>query len=138
MSLLRKAERLVGQQHVDGSFDCAHLAVQAQREIFGREVRLPYGTAPHPMGRLGQMAAISSLRDVLADHVADGDTGDAVLFAQQTPQGKRWHIGTLIVEAGDVWVLHTHGGAGASVLERLRELAPRGLRVEGYYRWRNA
>lgn len=130
---LRQAEGLVGLTYVPGRFTCMHLALLAQRELFGRDV------APQLAGRLpvrgeDQGRLLARWREVVASPVVDARTGDAVLFKDGGGEWE-WHIGTLFVEGGEHWVLHTHQGIGASVLERLRDTPRRGLRVEGFYRW---
>lgn len=138
--LLRRAEALVGLPVVPGEFDCAHLALRAQRELFGRELAWPL-PGRHPQGRRGQAAAFARWRPALARKVdTEIDTpasGDAVLFEQPREGGSaEWHIGTLIVDdTGERWVLHTRAGVERSVLERLADCRARALRVEGIYRW---
>lgn len=135
-SVLRRAEALVGLCAVPGEFDCAHLARLAQAQLFGRELDWPL-PGPHPRGARGQAAAMRRWRDALAVRVEVPRSGDAVLFEQPAARGGEWHIGTLLIEGGERWVLHTHGGAQRSVLERLVDCRRRALRVEGFYRWRH-
>ena len=132
---LRQAEALVGLAYVPGTFDCAHLAVLAQEYLFGRQVRLP-NTGLHPQGARGQAAAIRRHCDQLATHVEEPQTGDVVLFIEEVEGGVRWHIGTVILELGQRWVLHTTQAQGASVLQRMDDCLRAGLWVEGFYRWR--
>lgn len=136
---LRQAEALVGLAYVDGEFDCAHLAVMAQEYLFGRTVHLPL-KGRHPAGRAGQAAAILRHRDELAsrlEEAADVATGDAVLFTFEDVDGRVcWHIGTLLLQGGERWVLHTSEALRSSVLQRLDDCMRDGLFVEGFYRWR--
>jgi hypothetical protein len=47
-----------------------------------------------------------------------------------------WHIGTVFVYRGDVWVLHNSHAMGSASLNRLRDFAWRGQRIEGFYKWK--
>ncbi|MCW5581377.1 MAG: hypothetical protein KIS72_08555, partial [Luteimonas sp.] len=85
----------------------------------------------------GRGAAVLRWREQLCDPVARPAAGDAVLFIQRETRGTEWHIGTVLFgDDGLPWVLHTHGGLAASVLEPLAACRMRGLRIEGFYRWR--
>lgn len=130
---LRDAEALVGIAYEEGTFDCGHLVVRAQRELFGREVVLPL-TGPHPRSRLGQAHALLRCREALGYRVQLPRSGDAVMFLEATLEGQHYHLGTVLVECGQTWVLHTRAG-GASVLNRLEECLRSGLVLEGFYRW---
>lgn len=136
---LRQAEALVGLPYIDGDADCMHLAVRAQSELFGRTVNWP--ARRHPRGVRGQVALVERHLDELAVLLVDDDipaSGDAVLWTADDDAGKglRYHIGTLLVQASEMWVLHTNAGLGESVLQRLVECPAQGLRLEGIYRWR--
>ena len=135
---LRQAQALVGLPYVAGTNDCMHLAVRAQRELFGRTVAWP-GDARHPAGRRTMAAAIARQREAMADPVARPAAGDAVLFLQRAGADLLWHVGTLLTDAaGSLWVLHASAAAGASLLEPLADCRAAGLAVEGFYRWRLA
>lgn len=134
---LRQAETLVGLTHVPGRFDCMHLALLAQRQLFGRAV--PWPQQAHPLGRRHQAAMIRRHCADLARPLADDEppaTGDGVLWTVDAgTAGRGYHIGTLFVQAGERWVLHTSEDLGQSVLQRLRDCPAQGLRLEGFYRW---
>lgn len=133
---LRDAEALVGMPHVDGEFDCAHLAKLAQQRLWGRQLAWPL-PQKHPSGVRSRAAAVLRWREQLTDPVARPAAGDVVLFLRVLESGQRdWHIGTVLMAHGQPWVLHTHGGLAASVLEPLSACRMRGLHVEGFYRWR--
>lgn len=135
---LRQAEALVGLEYRAGEFDCMHLAVLAQRVLFGRTVA--WLEQAHPRGVRHQAALIGKHCAELASRLGDADapaTGDAVLWTwDDAAGGQGWHIGTLIMSGGVRWALHTSEAMGASVLQRLADLPAQGLRLEGFYRWR--
>lgn len=136
MATLRAAESLVGLPYVARSFDCMHLAVLAQQQLFGRTVRWAGGV--HPARPAHQVALLRDAIGDVARPLADGEQpegGDAVLWLAGGGRGTHFHIGTLLLHAGEQWVLHTSEELGASVLQRLAECPLAGLRLEGIYRW---
>lgn len=132
MPTLRDAERYVGWPYVEGEFDCMHLAVMVQADLFGRVVPWP---AEHPAGDAAQMRAIRRHAPELADRVAEPRAGDAVLMVCTTDKGTHLHIGTLFEQLGERWVLHSGPGTD-TILQRLVDARRLGARVEGFYRWR--
>lgn len=133
---LRQAEALVGLPYVPRTADCMHLAVRAQRELFGRQVRWHGGL--HPARPDHQVALLQGAIADVARRLAAGEApqaGDAVLWLAGGGRGTHYHVGTLLLHAGEQWVLHTSEELGASVLQRLAECPLAGLRFEGIYRW---
>lgn len=133
-ALLRAAERYVGLAYQPGVFDCLDLALQVQREVFGRAVALPAGCS-RPGGARGQAREIARWRDALARPLAMPVTGTGVLLWEPDDGGRLWHIGTVFVHGGEVWVLHNSFAMGCVALQRLTDLQRWGLRFEGYYEW---
>ncbi len=130
--LFKRLQSYVGMAYVPGQFDCADLAVLVQREVFGRAVALPV----HPQGQATQRAAILRHRDALATAVAVPFTGAAVLFNEVNTKGDTtWHIGTVALHRGEVWVLHNSYEGGGVQLARLQDLLRWGMKLEGYYAW---
>lgn len=130
------AEQYVGMPYVVDVFECAEMAQLVNREVFGREIRLP-PERPH-RGKGGyerylamtkQLAAVTDDYGVCTDEPKEGD--GVVLLARGRPS----HIGIYCRIAGEAWVLHCMSSAGQAILTRIRELHLRGLSVEGYYRW---
>lgn len=135
-STLRAAEALVGLPYLPRVQACMHLVLRAQRELFGRAVPVPAGAhpvAPRQQARL-IVAGIGHLVRPLAADEAPVD-GDLVLWLADGELGTHFHAGTLMLHAGEQWVLHTSEELGASVLQRLAECRMWGLRLEGIYRW---
>ena len=123
-------ERYVGMPYDERDFDCADLVMQVQRELFGREVRLPNG---RPRGVQGQAAIHGGLGEY-ATPTDDPNDGDLVLMRE--PHTKRpGHVGVFFRLAHEGWVLHANETNGCAVLHRVRELPSFGPVVEGYYRW---
>lgn len=123
------SHQFVGQPYVPRENDCAALAAKVQREIFGRDIRLPTERALHGRGFAEQ---IDRLKADYACLVVAPQEGDAVLMICK---GRPSHIGIYCVIAGEPWVLHAVRNAGQVVLTRLRELGANGLAIEAYYRW---
>lgn len=131
---LRQAEQLVGIPHVDGQFDCMHLAVHAQRVLFGREVGWA-ADGRHPCGTRTQAALINRHRANLADPVDAPQTGDVGLYTETVDGSTHYHVATVFVEAGERWLLHSRAG-GSSILQREADAMRSLMHLEGYYRWR--
>lgn len=131
------SDRYVGRRYAAGVFDCGELARVVQREVFGREIRLPaerdYELAGGPLEKFRAMAAqIERGKDDVARRVDTPQEGDGVLLVSR---GYRQHIGVHAAIAGERWVLHASDGSGQVQLQRERDLAVRGLSISGYYRW---
>ena len=131
---LAQAARYTTRAYVPGRYDCADLAVDVQRDLFGRNITLPC----HPRRRAAQADAVAQQRDAVSTRVevTAGErpvTGCAVLM--RASDGG-WHIGTLFHDAsGQPWVLHAHSSSLGVLLQPLNELAPLGLTVEEYRTW---
>lgn len=127
------AQAFVGREYVPGVYDCAHLAVDVQRTVFGRSVALP---GQHRRGRAGQVAQIRACRDQLAQRIDAPEHGCAVLLTAELASGhQQWHIGTVLLHKGEFWVLHNSAHQGSAWLTRLSGFAAQGIRIEGYYLW---
>lgn len=128
----RALQRYVGRPYEVGAFDCADLVVLVQDEVFCRPVRLP----AHPRGGAGQRAAVLRHRDAIAQRVAVPFTGAAVLFSDVSDKGdEHWHIGTVAVRLGEVWVLHNSHKMGGVRMDTLTDLQAWGMKFEGFYAW---
>ena len=130
------AQSLVGRPYVVGEFDCAHLYLQVQKDIFGRDLALPTQHLAHSKGRMGQGAQIRAARNELARPIDTAEHGCAVLMVSPTEKGQLWHIGTAFNKGGEWWVLHNSGAMGGVCFTRLRDFAWRGQRIEGFYEWK--
>lgn len=135
---LQAAECFVGTAYVPGQYDCAHLFLDVQRQVFGRTVVLPVALVPeHAQGRAHQAAQIRAVRDQLAQPLPAPEHGCAVLLISADAAGHAtWHIGTVFLCRQEVWVLHNSAVMGSAALHRLRDFALRGQRLEGFYKWK--
>ncbi len=130
------AQSYVGVEYVPGVYDCGHLFLDVQRQVFGRELTLP-DIGPHSQDLAGQARQIATVRDALAERIQEPLHGCAVLSNAPIYGGQLcWHIGTVFMYRGDVWVLHNSHAMGSASLNRLRDFARRGQRIEGFYTWK--
>lgn len=129
------AQRYVGMEYIDGEFDCAHFCLLVQREVFGRALLLPTRYDRHMGGRAGQAAQINAACDELAYQVDTPVHGGVVLTVGPSDSGPIWHIGTTFDSSGEWWVLHNRRSVGVS-LNKVRDIAGQGQRIEGYYQWK--
>lgn len=136
MPTLRDAEALVGLPYLPGVQDCMHLALRAQAHLWGRTIVLPvsrHPVAPRQQARLIEAGIGTLARPLAADEAPE--PGDLVLWLAASPLGPHYHVGTLLLQGGERWVLHTSQELGASVLQRLADTRQWGLHLEGLYRW---
>lgn len=120
----------IGLPYRVGEFDCAHLVERVEREVFGRAIDLPKDRISDRAREFSRqigahLPAFARRSDAPAE-------GDLVLMV-----GAGWldHIGVLVREAGEQWVLHNFIRARSVVLHRVRDLPRHGLTFEGVYTW---
>lgn len=127
----------VGRPYIDGEFDCGELARAVQREVFGREVRIPtergYLGESHPVAKA--RAAAAQIAEEMERCVQRTDLprdGDAVILVSS---GYLQHIGVYCWIGTEPWVLHADNEYEQVVLTRIRDLGVSGLKVASYHRW---
>lgn len=121
-------DRYTGIPYCEDTMDCADLVVLVQRELFGREVRLPNN---RPRGARGQLQ-VGELSKPYGERTDSPVDGDLVLMRDR---GRTGHVGIYFWLAHEGWVLHTNETNACSVLHRVRELPEWGASIEGFYRW---
>jgi len=122
----------IGLPYVPMAFDCAHLVERVQREVFGRDVRLP-GARPGDNRSAQMQQMLQEHAPHLVDRIEAPEEGAAALMVGA---GRLNHVGVCTQLAGEWWVLHNFIRARQVVLHRLRELGRWGLVLEGVYQWR--
>ena len=131
------SEKYVGKKYVDGQFDCAELVRLVQKEIFGREVKLPtfrnHLEATGPISKFRLMAEqVAMCKDDVAVKTKWPQEGDGVLLITR---GYLQHIGVYSRINERAWILHASDGSGQVMFQRAKDLVLRGLIIEGYYKW---
>lgn len=128
---MHPAEAYVGWEYDPETADCADLVALVQREMFGRDVRLPNG---RPRGDRGMAVMAREARELATPTDAPED-GDLVLMRE--PGHKRAsHAGTYFHICGEGWVLHATDRLGAvALLHRVRDLPMFGCFITGYFKW---
>jgi len=121
-------DRFIAIPYCEHTFDCADLVMLVQRELFGRDIRLP---GARQRGLRG-VAKVGEVSRQLAARTQTPKDGDLVLMIEHARPS---HVGVWFWRAHEAWVLHANERNGCSVLHRLRELPQFGLTVEGVYRW---
>lgn len=133
-AVFKRLQSYVGREYRPGVYDCADLAADVQRDLFGRAVALP---VRHPSGTAGQRASIFAHRDAVAVKVDVPFTGCAALFHDVNDKGSQvWHIGTVALHRGEVWVLHNSYSLGGAHLHRFADLQAWGMKLDGWYAWK--
>lgn len=123
----RDLDRFVGMPY-SREFNCADFVAHVQRELYGREVRLPGARDPRAQLRLAE---------TIQEYAHPTDTpqdGDLVLmreFGRQRPS----HVGLYFFTDHEPQVLHLIERGKQSLCQRARLLPSFGVRIEGYYAW---
>lgn len=125
------SEAYIGRPYIPGSYDCAALAADVQRDVFGRAVAIP-GERPHDPA-----ASAALLAAVQADHACrlDVPREGAIVLMRRGSFSRPWHVGTYFEQGGEGYILHSTRSAGAATVVRVRDLARFGLQIEGFYTW---
>lgn len=123
--------RYVGKPYVAQQDDCAELAAQVQREIFGRDVTIP---AERPAGvREGAKMIAAIMRD--HGRPLDSPVEGCIVLMRRGQHVRPWHVGVYFYASCEGWVLHATETAGEAITTRLRQLPALGFQVEGFYEW---
>lgn len=136
--LFQRAQGYVGTPYIPDVFDCADLAVRVQWELFCRVIALPENRRRSVRASV-QSHEIQRLQAELAIRIDEPVTGCAVMMftpGVNVPVSS-WHVGTVFVEEGVVWVLHNCFTMGSTTLLRLTDLRRLGLRLDGFYAWKD-
>ena len=128
------SEKYVGKRWQRGVYDCASLAIEVQKDEFGRVIELPVERRHYPNIELS--ALIDLHKADMAVRIEHPVEGDVVLMLDNNRLN---HIGTYIVIGKVPYVLHNLQKAGV-VIHRLSGFG-KGLLtnmvVEGFYRFIN-
>lgn len=126
------SDAYIGRPYLRGQYDCAALASDVQREVFGRAVDLP---AERPADPAGSAALIARLQASHARRLAGPEEG-AVVLMRRGSLARPWHVGTYFESGGEGWILHSTSAAGGATAMRVRDIARFGFQIEGYYLWK--
>lgn len=136
------SEKYVGREcgtHI--GWDCADLCQLVQREVFQRDINLPSERMYKEKVVEGTLAKFRAMAQQIdegkGDYARLTDSpieGDGVLIFTR---GYRQHIGIYCWVQNEAWVLHASDMriGPQVVLQKVRDMIARGLRVEGYYKW---
>ncbi len=121
----------VGRPWVEGQFECLDLVLEASRDVFGAEVRVP------PYAK-GARARDRQMAELAAEYARRIDRpvrpGDLALMRPTGRLAGGHHVGVL-ASGGPEWlVLHCARGVGTCLHDR-RGLRLAGFDVEGFYEW---
>lgn len=125
------AEQYVGRPYETHGFDCMDMVVLVEKEVFGKELKLPV----HTFDPIDRQLQIHDGKYDYVERIAIPKDGDCVLFKVR---GFVQHVGIVCNYGGERWVLHNAQGKTHSGVQFQPERAMllRGYAVEGYYRWK--
>lgn len=119
------AEKWIGVPYSQAH--CLEFVVMVLREEFGISKSMP---------QLHQHAALCesvfSERDSYAERVEDGAQLKDGLVVLMRPGADVMHVGLLVLDLPEPYVLHNTAAHGSSVLQPLR-MVRRWMKIEGYY-----
>jgi len=131
------SDKYVGKPYIAEVYDCGEMAREVQQQEFNRVVLIP--TERSYSGKEGQAKIREVARQILRDRdqvASRTDTptdGDAVLMFSGS---KMMHIGIYCLIDSVAWILHCAERPAQVIRTRVRELEPRGFKLEGYYQWK--
>jgi hypothetical protein len=137
MNFSHWSNKYVGKVYVAEEYDCGEMVREVQIQEFHRTVLIP--TERSYRGKQGREKLRETARQILLerDRVAVRTEtpvdGDAVLMFSGS---KAMHVGVYCLINGEAWVLHCAERVAQVIRTRVRELDPRGFRLEGYYKWK--
>lgn len=123
----RDLDRFIGLPY-SKDFNCADFVAHVQRELYGREIRLPGARDPKAQLRM---------RETILDYARPTDCpqdGDLVLmreFGRQKPS----HVGLYFQMDHEGWVLHLIERGSQSLCQRMRDLPRFGVKVTEFFAW---
>lgn len=122
------SEQYLGWEYVTGERDCAVLAAEVQRDVFGRDIRLPREL--HDSTPFSASAQFRTELPDIASRVDSPADGDLVLMLVGNRPA---HIGVYCATEPPS-VLHALQRFGSAVRHSLSDLPRIGLKIEGFYR----
>ena len=123
-------DEYVGKPYQEGVYDCAHLLVDVQQNVFNRNVDFPV-ERDETVYQLSRQIDENKPNYAVPISEEEAQEGDAVLMLCR---GRLNHIGVLAVINGVKYVLHNVKSTGNVTLHRIKDLERYSLSVEGYYR----
>jgi len=138
-SVLREhwSDKYVGKPYVAEVYDCGEMAREVLQREFHRIVLIP--SDRNYAGKEGRekIKAVAKQilheRDRVGYRTSDPTDGDGVLMFSGS---KMMHVGIYCIINGEPWVLHCAERPAQVIKTRVRELEPRGFKLEGYYKWK--
>lgn len=120
----------IGKPYQEGTYDCAHLLVDVQVNVFHRRVNIPVERAQHIFLTARK---IDEHRETYLEPITEEESqeGDVILMVSR---GRLSHIGVLAVIDGIKYVLHNLKSSGNVALHKLRDLDKYALTLNGFYR----
>lgn len=123
-------EKYVGRKYDRETYNCGHLAIQVNKDEFGRDISLVIATPDH---HLSDDEQIQSVKNIYAYRVETPQEGDGVLLMYA---GKASHVGVYCLINNVPHVLHGLDSSKGVCLTKIRKLSLLNMEVEGYYRFR--
>lgn len=121
----------VGKPYIPDQYDCVHLVVDVQKQVYGKDIEIPVEREEHVFLLSKQ---IDQHLETFYEQVEVPQEGDMVLMKCK---GRLNHTGVYVVINGVAYVLHNLRSIMSVALHKVRELEKYGVVVDSYYRVKN-
>lgn len=120
----------VGLPYIADTFDCVHLVVRVQNEVFGKQITIPVQREEHVFKLSKQ---IEEHMETFYEEVPKEDAQDGDLVLMKCA-GRLNHTGVYTVVGGVPYVLHNLRNLGSVAMHRLRDIEKYGIVFDSVYR----
>jgi hypothetical protein len=121
-------DSFVGRTYIPEEYDCVHLVVEVQKEIYGKAIEIPVEREANVIKLCRQ---IDQHLETFYEQVDVPEDGDMVLMKCK---GRLNHTGVYVLIDGTPYVLHNLRSIMSVAMHRLRDLEKYAVIVDSYYR----
>lgn len=126
-------EDYIGREYIVGEYDCAHLVVDIQQNVFGNdfEVMVERDRSLRIQSEQIHQNLDKYVYPIDASEAADGD------MLLMKCKGVLNHTGIVATNNNVKYVIHNLRNIRSVAMHKIRELPRYGLEIEGYYRFKS-
>lgn len=125
-------EEYIGREYIVDEYDCVHLLVDVQQNVFGHEFSIPVERERHLINKSAQ---IQFHLDEYTTPIEEADISDGDMLLMKC-KGVLNHTGIVAIHNDVPYVLHNLRNIKSVAMHKIRELENYGMVVDGYYRFR--
>lgn len=127
-------EDYIGREYIIDEYDCVHLLVDVQQNVFGHDLEIPVERENHLKNKSAQIAAHLDhyTHPIEEDEIEEGD------MVLMKCKGVLNHTGIVAFHKGVPYVVHNLRNIRSVAMHKIRDLQRYNLIVDGYYRFKVA